>query len=246
VPVCHHSRARRQRHDGASTANGANGSSEDGKGCTYTKLAGRQNGHHAAGPVAPSSEAEERGKHLLSLINGRSNANGTHPSVGIQESLQDTNGGGGRRSHVSSSSGQDLTSAQLPAGGNGISARRALGNSCVHHTRIASPDGCVWESPAAIECADGGGLYDLTGVCYHLGGSLESGHYVAAVKGPSDQWWECNDELCSPVESDSVASGRTPTVRWYEGDGDGPGNPPAEACGSRTAYVLVYHRRLPQ
>ena len=145
---------------------------------------------------------------MLSLINGRSNANGTHPSVGIQESLQDTNGGGGRRSHVSSSSGQDLMSAQLPAGGNGISARRALGNSCVHHTRIASPDGCVWESPAAIECADGGGLYDLTGVCYHLGGSLESGHYVAAVKGPSDQWWECNDELCSPVESDSVASGR--------------------------------------
>jgi len=200
VPVCHHSRARRQRPAAASTANGH---------AHHVELAGHYNGNHAVAPVVPSAAAEEMGKHLLSLINGRADANGTHPSAGMHQSVQlDTNGGGGRRSHASSSSSEDLTGEHLAAGGDGNNARRALGNSCVHHTRIASPDGCVWESPAAIECADGGGLYDLTGVCYHLGGSLEAGHYVAAVKGPNDQWWECNDELCSPVDSDSVASGR--------------------------------------
>ena len=86
----------------------------------------------------------------------------------------------------------------------------------MYRTHVASAGGRKWASPAALECCEGGGVYDLTGVCYHLGSSLEAGHYVAAVKGPNDQWWECNDEHCVRVDAHDVPSGRCVAVSCSE------------------------------
>ena len=120
---------------------------------------------------------------------------------------------GGQRPGASQSEGPGQADAQDDVAVEELSyetarARRALGNACVHRTRVPSSNGKMWESPAAVECREFGGTYDLTGVCYHLGGSLESGHYVAAVKGKNNQWWECNDEHCTAVDAQDVPSGR--------------------------------------
>ena len=247
----------------------------------------------------PTDEAAEKGKHLLSLINERDSSQDEGAAENGKHLLSLINGGtaSSGASKVTGGSGADekaINAVKTLTGqpkANG--ARRALGNSCVHHTHVPSSNGRMWESPAAVECRESGGVYDLTGVCYHLGGSLESGHYVAAVKGPNDQWWECNDEQCVAVDAESVLAGRyiivsnlvfsvacacacmfaaralhlvrstvcvlseadtfsilcllllrvypmcrTPTVRWHEGD-----ETPDCTGKSRTAYVVVYHRR---
>jgi len=75
-------------------------------------------------------------------------------------------------------------------------------------------------------------IFELTGICYHLGGSLEAGHYVCAVKSSGDSWWECNDNVCTPVGLVDVMSGTIPAVAAFE-------NVPG--C-SQTAYLLVYHQ----
>jgi len=219
------------------------------------------NGKAAAFPPA---EAIEKGKHLLALVT--SGALPTHEGTRFTcftgtkvQNLTQKFALGQREDcskqllHGGSSGGAygESAAAATAASSNGDTeeccsqtgrpngARRTLGNACIYRSLVSSVKGeaCgeTWSSPAAVECTAGAGVYDLTGVCYHLGGALESGHYVAAVKGPNDQWWECNDDQCVPVQAHTVPSGRTPSVGWYESD---------EALGkSRTAYVLVYHRR---
>jgi len=207
--VCHHSRARRPPPD----SDGKNGHASGG---TNGATAQRENGMGSAvtnGYASPDEEAAEKGKHLLSLINEQATPPPREAAEKGKHLLALINGGviaeeaphtAVHMSNGASGASEMKPAAQPPSNG----ARRALGNSCVYHTHVPSSNGCMWESPAAIECREGGGVYDLTGVCYHLGNSLESGHYVAAVKGPGDQWWECNDERCEPIETEKVTSGR--------------------------------------
>jgi hypothetical protein len=208
--VCHHSRARRPSPDCASKRShvscSSNGTShvesKSGMGLTgvhgllFPSAQASEKGKHLLslineGMGSPPREAAEKGKHLLALING-----GVIPDGSPDEAVQRSNGASGLS--------ENKPAAQPDSNG----ARRSLGNSCVYHTHVPSSNGRTWESPAAMECRDDGGIYDLTGVCYHLGNSLESGHYVAAVKGPNDQWWECNDERCEPIDTEKVTSGR--------------------------------------
>ncbi len=65
------------------------------------------------------------------------------------------------------------------------------------------------------------------------GDTISSGHYVAAVRADSGDWWECNDAQCVRVSGDDVCQGLLPTVHHSE---------KYEGC-SQTAYVLVYHAR---
>jgi len=69
--------------------------------------------------------------------------------------------------------------------------------------------------------------YRLFGVVSHLGTSLSSGHYVAAVRSRRDDaWYECDDERVTPLSLKALYDGRSVTaVR--------PGAEP---------YILFYHR----
>ena len=208
APLCHHSRARHPSPDCSSKRShvsvALNGSShvesKNGMGLTGVSRhlfpsAQAEKGKHLLsltneGMGSPPREAAEKGKHLLALINGGVIPDGS-PDAAVHSSNE--------------ASGVSENKPAVQPDSNW--ARRSLGNSCVYQTHVPSTNGRMWESPAAMECRDGG-IYDLTGVCYHLGNSLESGHYVAAVKGPNDQWWECNDERCEPIETEKVTSGR--------------------------------------
>lgn len=69
--------------------------------------------------------------------------------------------------------------------------------------------------------------YRLFGVVSHLGTSLSSGHYVAAVRSRRDDaWYECNDERVTPLNLKALYDGRAVTAF----------KPDAEP------YILFYHR----
>mmetsp|Transcript_96377 Transcript_96377/g.171296 ORF Transcript_96377/g.171296 Transcript_96377/m.171296 type:complete len:580 (-) Transcript_96377:218-1957(-) len=70
------------------------------------------------------------------------------------------------------------------------------------------------------------GDYDLFGVVSHIGSSLASGHYVAAVQREGE-WYSCDDERVSPVTQKAVYDGRPIS-------GIQPGSDP---------YILFYQRR---
>eukprot|EP00933_Yihiella_yeosuensis_P044194 TRINITY_DN39288_c0_g1_i2.p1 TRINITY_DN39288_c0_g1~~TRINITY_DN39288_c0_g1_i2.p1 ORF type:complete len:601 (-),score=126.51 TRINITY_DN39288_c0_g1_i2:267-2069(-) len=53
------------------------------------------------------------------------------------------------------------------------------------------------------------GEYQLFGVVSHLGSSLTSGHYIAAVKSLRDEmWYECDDERVKPLNLKALYDGR--------------------------------------
>mmetsp|Transcript_172514 Transcript_172514/g.553042 ORF Transcript_172514/g.553042 Transcript_172514/m.553042 type:complete len:696 (+) Transcript_172514:98-2185(+) len=69
--------------------------------------------------------------------------------------------------------------------------------------------------------------YRLFGVVSHLGTSLSSGHYVAAVRSRRDDaWYECDDERVTPLSLKALYDGRSVTAIR-------PGAEP---------YILFYHR----
>jgi len=71
------------------------------------------------------------------------------------------------------------------------------------------------------------GEYHLFGVVSHLGSSLKSGHYIAAVKSlRDDAWYECNDERVKPLTIKALYDGR-PVSSLREGS---------------DPYILFYHR----
>mmetsp|Transcript_2848 Transcript_2848/g.5724 ORF Transcript_2848/g.5724 Transcript_2848/m.5724 type:complete len:238 (+) Transcript_2848:2-715(+) len=116
-------------------------------------------------------------------------------------------------------------------GAGGSSARQGvpLGDGCTYHVQAAEAEETYRCSPAAEE----GATYDLSGVCYHLGGTLDNGHYVAAVQGRGGAWWECNDSRCGSVQMEQVLAGTVPSVKAWES---------YPKC-SRTVYVMVYRKR---
>eukprot|EP00440_Ansanella_granifera_P040589 gb/GFBE01044022.1/.p1 GENE.gb/GFBE01044022.1/~~gb/GFBE01044022.1/.p1 ORF type:complete len:458 (+),score=120.98 gb/GFBE01044022.1/:1-1374(+) len=71
------------------------------------------------------------------------------------------------------------------------------------------------------------GDYQLFGVVSHIGASLASGHYVAAVQSTRDGlWYTCDDEKVSPVNLKALYDGRPIS-------GVQPGSDP---------YILFYQR----
>jgi hypothetical protein len=64
---------------------------------------------------------------------------------------------------------------------------------------------------------------------------MQSGHYVAAVQGPAGRWFECDDARVRPARAGDVLRGELAAVAPHE----------TFAGASRTAYILVYHRRVP-
>lgn len=65
--------------------------------------------------------------------------------------------------------------------------------------------------------------YELYAVIFHIGATIASGHYTAAVKGPSRQWMMTNDEDVTPTQTlnESMSS---------------------RAGGKKNAYILAYRR----
>jgi ubiquitin C-terminal hydrolase len=48
--------------------------------------------------------------------------------------------------------------------------------------------------------------YSLYGVCYHHGTGPNSGHYTAAIKTASGEWWMCNDTAVYPLDPSQIVS----------------------------------------
>lgn len=63
--------------------------------------------------------------------------------------------------------------------------------------------------------------YELYAVIFHIGATIAKGHYIAAVKGPSGQWFIINDTYVSPPQ----------TLDKSMTDG-----------GKKNAYILAYRR----
>lgn len=101
---------------------------------------------------------------------------------------------------------------------------QGLGEACLFHT---SGGGNEARCPAAEQRR----RYHLTGVSYHLGETITSGHYIAAVRSASSGWWECNDNEITAAATADVVQGQLAGVRGSEG----------YEGASRTAYLLVYH-----
>jgi len=71
------------------------------------------------------------------------------------------------------------------------------------------------------------GQYRLFGVVSHLGPSLSSGHYVAAVRSRRDDiWYECNDDRVTPLNLKALYDGRSVTAVRQDAE----------------PYILFYHR----
>jgi ubiquitin C-terminal hydrolase len=48
-------------------------------------------------------------------------------------------------------------------------------------------------------------VYDLFGVCNHLGGA-SGGHYTAYIKNANGKWYECNDTEVKEINSENIIS----------------------------------------
>jgi len=72
------------------------------------------------------------------------------------------------------------------------------------------------------------GDYQLFGAVSHVGTSLSSGHYIAAVRSLRDElWYECDDEKVKPLNITALYAGKPVSAMR---DGTDP-------------YILFYHRQ---
>ena len=60
-------------------------------------------------------------------------------------------------------------------------------------------------------------MYNLIGVCKHLGRSGSSGHYIAYCKNKENNiWYKFNDSIVTPVKKKSEISEGNPYLLLYE------------------------------
>ena len=62
-------------------------------------------------------------------------------------------------------------------------------------------------------------IFNLYGVITHIGGSGDSGHFVASCKSPVDnQWYQYNDAFVNPIKDleKEVFNFATPYILFYE------------------------------